>query len=478
MSVRTAVSRMAVGALKLVFGLALAVNVTAATYFVRPAGAADSGGNGASFTNAWPGVGAIRWRSIKPGDTVFICGTHREKLDVIASGEAGAPIVISGACPQAGGVLSGRKNAENALPHVLVVKKSHHIRIEDLTVEGTRLAAILVNQGSTHVTMKKLHVRDCARKGIAVIGDTADYVDHILIEDSLVETVGFWGDTAASDLSIGGRARRVVVRNNEFRGDGAGRGVDAVLLAQGLMGSGHVIEHNTFYGHEENEIDIKANPVSPAGEGPTYVRNNDLYGTSDYSGVIDLHKKAGDVIIRDNHIHDAEGSGINIGDYRPGFGGHYLIERNVIENVRKKGIVIRGGIKSGKILNNVLLANGRRGDNKADTGIFASAGPLEIRGNILMDNGDSKHAYQLYITAKDTVLHGNCYFRSSRPRQSADMLYYEGKGRSLLWMRMNTEHADSSIAADPKIWRAEGGKYRMREDSECAGIGIQLGVSD
>lgn len=56
-----------------------------------------AGGNrtGADWANAWPDLGAISWKEIQPGDTLFISrGKFHEILDVRKSGLSNAPIKI------------------------------------------------------------------------------------------------------------------------------------------------------------------------------------------------------------------------------------------------------------------------------------------------------------------------------------------------------------------------------------------------
>jgi hypothetical protein len=67
---------------------------TTSNYYVRPAGGSYGIEDGSSYDNAWNGFSNIDWGAIDPGSTLFVVGTHREQLDVGASGISGNLINI------------------------------------------------------------------------------------------------------------------------------------------------------------------------------------------------------------------------------------------------------------------------------------------------------------------------------------------------------------------------------------------------
>lgn len=51
--------------------------------------------DGLSYNTAWPGLAAVNWSLIQPGDTLWVCGTYTdETLQILRSGVAGAYIKI------------------------------------------------------------------------------------------------------------------------------------------------------------------------------------------------------------------------------------------------------------------------------------------------------------------------------------------------------------------------------------------------
>lgn len=56
------------------------------SWYVRPSGGSYGTEDGTSYANAWDGFSNIVWASIQPGDTLWVAGSHDEKLVVGASG--------------------------------------------------------------------------------------------------------------------------------------------------------------------------------------------------------------------------------------------------------------------------------------------------------------------------------------------------------------------------------------------------------
>lgn len=83
-------------------------------FYVRPSGGSYGSENGTSYENAWNGFTNIDWTitGVKPGDTLYICGTHKEVLTVGGSGTLGSEITIRGDYPGDAGVIDS-ENTRN-----------------------------------------------------------------------------------------------------------------------------------------------------------------------------------------------------------------------------------------------------------------------------------------------------------------------------------------------------------------------------
>ncbi len=150
----------------LLFILASLPAVRAAEWFVRPGGPSYGSADGSSYENAWSGFGAIVWGpdGMKEGDTLFICGIHRDLLNVAASGAPGFEIHIRGDCPREAGVI----DSDFSLPNCLIMAGQHHVIVESLLMRRSITHALIL-QGTN-----ACEVRDCS---FALIGATpgSDY---------------------------------------------------------------------------------------------------------------------------------------------------------------------------------------------------------------------------------------------------------------------------------------------------------------
>ncbi len=86
--------------------------VFATTWYVRPNGGSYGSENGTSYANAWDGFNNIVWGTggVQAGDTLYICGTHYEKMLVGASGTSGSLITIRGDYDNDAGVIDGSED--------------------------------------------------------------------------------------------------------------------------------------------------------------------------------------------------------------------------------------------------------------------------------------------------------------------------------------------------------------------------------
>lgn len=71
-------------------------------------------GDGTTFANAWRRASEVRWQAMRPGDTLYFCGTHKNGGDDRQINVGAPAITISGACRNSPGVLwsTGRRLTE------------------------------------------------------------------------------------------------------------------------------------------------------------------------------------------------------------------------------------------------------------------------------------------------------------------------------------------------------------------------------
>jgi len=92
------------------------------TWYVKPFDPSRTSGNGLSYCEAWNGIKNINWGEIKPGDTLYLCGTFSETITVKAKGDIAYTIKIKGNCPKED-CGKGEKGTDRAviIPSYLVI---------------------------------------------------------------------------------------------------------------------------------------------------------------------------------------------------------------------------------------------------------------------------------------------------------------------------------------------------------------------
>jgi len=111
---------------------------------------------------------------------------------------------------------------------------------------------IVIQGGSSYITIKDSYFHDVATRGIII---SSSYSHDVLIEHNMFLHVG--DDTASADISVGGEATEVTLRENLLGGNVDGAIIDGV-------GTGHLVDRNLIVSHNwEDGIDIKGHrPIS------------------------------------------------------------------------------------------------------------------------------------------------------------------------------------------------------------------------
>jgi hypothetical protein len=225
----------------LVAGLLLASPAHAATWHVD---GASRGGDGRSQADAWKSFAAIDWRKIQPGDRLLIAGgqSYVGPLDVKTKGAPGKPVVIE----------PGRKG-------------------EVLIDGGNRLEFCVRLDGTDHVTVRGLSVRNCVdagfrirnTKGVVAERNTvfaparAFHVwrtSEVSIRDNRVTTPDYVDLQTDGIYSQENRANRyernhIVISNGEA--DGHDDGIQSFLDADLLIAGNYVEQRNAKTGNAQ-----------------------------------------------------------------------------------------------------------------------------------------------------------------------------------------------------------------------------------
>ncbi len=245
--------------------------VVAALLLAPPADAATWVVDGAGGGN-WKSLAAIDWARIRPGDLLRIAGgqRHTGPLDVRASGAPGRPIVIEAG---SGAVIDG----DNRLEWCVRIDGSDHVTVRGLTVRdcvdaGFRIRnaeGVTVEHSFVHAPARAFHVW---RTGDVTIADnevtTPDHVE--------LQTDGIYSQENRGNRYL---RNRIVISNGEPEGhdDGIQSYKDADLLIAG----NYIEQRNAKTGNAQG-IFITA----PAGR--MTVVDNTVYGPNTRNGLVTL----------------------------------------------------------------------------------------------------------------------------------------------------------------------------------------------
>jgi len=87
-------------------------------FYVRPLGGSYGTEDGTSYENAANGFTDVPWPSIQPGDTLYVAGTHNQKLNTQSGdGLPGLPITIRGDFAGDPGEINGQNNLDFCIFH-------------------------------------------------------------------------------------------------------------------------------------------------------------------------------------------------------------------------------------------------------------------------------------------------------------------------------------------------------------------------
>ncbi|MDY6950023.1 MAG: right-handed parallel beta-helix repeat-containing protein [Thermodesulfobacteriota bacterium] len=442
----------------------------AETFFVRPAGGDYGLENGTSYANAWDGFTKISWGSgsevgkVDAGDTLYICGTHRESLNVGSSGASGKVITVRGDFRSDPGILDG------ALEQCIRFDRKNHLTFYGLTVKNSR-TGLASYHGCNNITVDNCKFSDHFLKGLHLYStDASYYVENISIRNCSFKNIGRWGNTGANSLTLGKYARSSIIEDCYFSGNGLDKGVDGVLLANGSGGgSNHVIRRCTFVGHEENAIDLKHVVQSAANEGRTKIYDNDLSGSSQLEIVMHLGTQGIDIFR--NKFHDGNlAIGVVRHDTSRNDNGDLFIAYNLFDGFAS-GILMDAydeGIGSNAFLNNTCYDSGAA--NNSNYSIQIATNNWTIKNNIFhgVSKGKSPFCSIRFLATVDmgtVALDHNSHF------------LYEGH-LAYRWpddtYRTVGQAEKSGIEADPQFSDAPGGDFTLKRSSPCLGAGVTI----
>lgn len=373
----------------------------ATDYYVREDGTAASKETAVDclLANTAMSVATHNAETFAPGDNIYLCDDVDISAQIVppSSGSGGNYITYDGDSDNdgvdaevQGGIAKGTK---------IDYLKFANIHFTTST-KGLSLAAGASNNWVTGCFFDTLGQQGIFSSGLANTAYSQDW----LIENCVFTNVGAYGDTAAADINVGGFSRRWTIRNTTHTGDGSTRGVDGVNFSNvnvtGGDGSGHLLEHITCSGYQENCADFKGTRESAAGEGGTVVQDCDFSAGGGTEGLTHIQFNAAGVTYRRVKFHDHPSNAIASPSQGVGedASGYIVVDHCLFQEIRKSVFSDRGLINDEALGHNTFL------------------------NNTFINCGDNLSGYAIDIGSNYNTLKNNLYYNVSE-NATSDIIY-------------------------------------------------------
>ena len=321
-------------------------------WYVRPAGLAYGHGDGSNYDNAWSGFSKVK-NSVRDGDTVTVCGNHRDTLVIKNSN-----LTINLNCPEAPAVILGSDmygsdgwsgpdiNGEYSrrfltTPNVIVLD-------DDVMIKG-KVGAL--KAGEWGKVGARVFIRDNPTGHSFEVGQRGHGIQLGETDTDIVHGITILGGGKAWIKYVGAHDQYPIY----------GNGISAFHdgWPHANFGGTWTIDGVNFYGIAVQAIHTYGDSATGLGSSPDqiYIRNCKLLETG--GEAIYIKGVFGGGIIENNIIGDRDhhklgwdgigfgnaydGDGIDIGGAPTTASKNLTIRNNAITNIRGNGIVAVGG---------------------------------------------------------------------------------------------------------------------------------------
>ena len=445
----------------------------AATYYVRPSTGEYGVEDGTTYATAYDGFAGVTWGvgGVVAGNTIFVCGTHKQEMTLGDSGSSGLPITIDGNCPGDPGVWDDELAA--SFSAAITGTDHSYITIQNITVtdcyRGIRWDA---GAASSNIILDNVTMSGTPTLGVLFDGST-NPITNITIKNSTFTGNGNWGDTGDVTVKFAQQIEDVLIEDNTFAGDGSTTGVDAIQVA-GLIDAdtnatvkGFVIRRNKFSGYEENAIDLK-------GGLPDDASRSEIYENEFWDNTLDIpiHYGAKQWNIYNNYFHDGT-SAIQIIEQAGASTdqGDIQVYNNLFYNYTKSILYDLYMTSAGgnKFLNNTVETVGA-----SEASLFTidiNNDTWEIKNNIF-SNTSIGQANKLAIRFGNDVTMGTIDLDYNLFNPYSGTVYIEIPDDSTQTMAQAETNGGSG---DPIFANAAGGNFNLKTGSPAINAGLDLG---
>lgn len=398
------------------------VTATTHTYYVSVTG--NDAANGAIGT-PMRSINSALAKAI-PGDSVIVrAGNYYEKVSFPKAGRleklitlkayAGEKAVIDGT----GLTVSGQEALVTISNVSYVVLEGFDICNLKSSVSWASVNGITVNAGSGNIIIRKNKIYNIEHNvdpsqgrsghGIEIIGNTADVMKNILVEDNIIHDTktGYSENLTINGYVDGFTIRRNTIYNTENIGIDAAGGYAANTNPAFNYARNGVISDNELY-----NIDMTRGPVG---------------GTHGHGAIAIYVDGARNITVERNRIHEAD-RGIGIVSENDAYPtSNCIVRNNFVFNCWRTGIYLggylgytSGGTRNCYVLNNTLLFNNKEvgafGEIEGEIRLTESCFDNVIKNNIVYARPVDIFIHKYTNTGSGNVIDNNLFYTTGTPQ--------------------------------------------------------------
>lgn len=361
-----------------------------------------------------------------PGDSVIVrAGNYGEKVVFPKSGRleklitlkayAGEKAVIDGT----GLTVSGNESLVMISNASYVVLEGFDICNLKTSAAGTNVNGVTANAGSGNIIIRKNKIYNIENNaapsqgrsghGIEIIGNTADVMKNILVEDNIIHDTktGYSENLTINGYVDGFTIRRNTIYNTENIGIDAAGGYAANTNPAFNYARNGVISENELY-----NIDITRGPIG---------------GIHGHGAIAIYVDGARNIIVERNKIHEAD-RGIGIvsenNDYPT---SNCIVRNNFVYNGWLTGIYLggylgytSGGTRNCYVVNNTLLFNnkvvGAYGEIEGEIRLTEQCFDNVIKNNIVYARPVDVIIHKYTNSGSGNIIDNNLYYTTGTPQ--------------------------------------------------------------
>lgn len=392
------------------------------TYYVSVAGNdAANGAIGAPMRS----INAALAKAI-PGDSVIVrAGNYNEKVTFPKAGRleklitlkayAGEKAVIDGT----GLTVSGQEALVTISNASYVVLEGFEICNLKSSTPGASVNGITANAGSGNIIIRKNKIYNIEHNvdpsqgrsghGIEIIGNTADVMKNILVEDNIIHDTktGYSENLTINGYVDGFTIRGNTIYNTENIGIDAAGGYAANTNPTFNYARNGVISDNELY-----NIDMTRGPVG---------------GTHGHGAIAIYVDGARNITVERNRIHEAD-RGIGIVSENDAFPtSNCIVRNNFVFNCWRTGIYLggylgytSGGTRNCFVVNNTLAFNNREvgafGEIEGEIRLTEQCFDNVIKNNIVYARPVDVFVHKYTNTGSGNVIDNNLFYTTGTPQ--------------------------------------------------------------